>query len=186
LSFRRRLTVSIATLRPPAAVYREEQAFAWPIYGLLAVMACSGIALAGLRRPAPPAHVPGPGFGSLGLAASLGIPLVLVVGVLRMTTVVTPGELHVWFGWLPTYRKVVLLGTVQRVEVVRYRPFADFGGWGIRIGRDGERALNARGDRGVRLFLADGTRLLIGSQRPEELARVIAQALPPGPTDARI
>jgi hypothetical protein len=62
---------------------------------------------------------------------------------------------------------------------VQYRPIADHGGWGIRSGRDGERALTARGNRGVRLVLADGTRLLIGSQRPEELAETIERACRP-------
>jgi hypothetical protein len=69
---------------------------------------------------------------------------------------------------------------VQKIEVVTYRPFRDFGGWGIRAGRNGERALCARGDRGVRLELLDGTRLLIGSQTPEALATAIERAVRPG------
>ena len=88
-----------------------------------------------------------------------------------MTTEVTPTDVRVWFGWVPTYRRFVAVGAVQRIEVVSYRPLLDYGGWGIRTGRDGERVLNARGNRGVRLDLADGTRLLIGSQRPR-LARI--------------
>ena len=71
-------------------------------------------------------------------------------------------------------------GTISRIEVVTYRPIADFGCWGISFGRDGERALIARGNRGVRLVLNDGTKLLIGSQRPEALARALEQALRPG------
>ena len=42
------------------------------------------------------------------------------------------------------------------------------------------RAFIARGTRGVRLELIDGTRLLIGSQRPEALAAVLDGALRPG------
>ena len=61
-----------------------------------------------------------------------------------------------------------------------YRPLADYGGWGVRTGRDGERVLNARGNRGVRLDLSDGTRLLVGSQRPEALAVAIERAIRPG------
>jgi hypothetical protein len=103
-----------------------------------------------------------------------------VIGVLRMTTEVTPTDLRVWFGWVPTYRRFVAIGTIQRIEVVSYRPLIDYGGWGIRSGRDGERVLNARGNRGVRLELTDGSRLLIGSQRPEVLALAIERALRPG------
>ena len=106
----------------------------------------------------------------LALAVGLIVPSVLVMGVLRMTTEVTPAELRVWFGWIPTYRKAVPIGAITAMEVVRYRPIRECGGWGIRNGPDGERVLNARGDRGVRLQLQDGTRLLIGSQRPDDLA----------------
>ena len=61
-----------------------------------------------------------------------------------------------------------------------FRPIADYGFWGVRSGRDGTRALIARGNRGVRLELADGSFLLIGSQRPEALARAIEHAMQPG------
>jgi hypothetical protein len=117
---------------------------------------------------------------ALGLTVCVGMPAVLVVGFLRMTTEVTPTDVRIWFGWVPTYRRMVLLGSIVRLEVVSYRPLADYWGWGIRSGRDGERVLNARGNRGVRLELADGTRLLIGSQRPEELALVLERTMRSG------
>jgi hypothetical protein len=99
--------------------------------------------------------------------------------MLQMTTEVTATELRVWFGWIPIYRRAIAITNIPRSGVVRYRPILDYGGWGIRIGRDGERVLNARGDRGVRLELADGTKLLIGSQRPEELAETLERARRP-------
>jgi hypothetical protein len=37
-------------------------------------------------------------------------------------------------------------------------------------------AYNVRGDRGVQLVLRDGRRVLIGSQRADELAKAIAEA----------
>ena len=97
----------------------------------------------------------------------------VIIFLLHMTTEVTPTDLRVWFGWAPTSRRIVPIGTVRGIEVVTYRPIADYGFWGIRSGRDGERALIARGNRGVRLELTDGTRLLIGSQRPEALATAL-------------
>jgi hypothetical protein len=169
--------VSVAALRPSVVVFREEQNFAWWVYAALAAMV--GLVALALfwkgRDAAPPVEgwsleVP------LFLAVGLALPSVLVVGVLRMTTEVTPADCRVWFGWIPTYRHAVPLPMVQRVEVVLYRPIADCGGWGVRWGRGGERVFNARGNRGVRLYLTDGNRVLIGSQQPEELARAIEQA----------
>ena len=167
-----------ATIRPSAAVYREEQGFDWWIYALLVAMfglAIAGVVLRGHPQGQPPAQawnleIP------IAVAIGVALPSVLTVGVLRMTTEVTPGDCHVWFGWIPTVRRVVPLESIERVEVVRIRPFLDYGGPGSRVGRDGQRALIARGTRGVRLHLADGTRLVIGSQRPEELADALDRA----------
>ena len=172
--------MSVATaIQPPTTVYREDQNFAAWVYVLLALMATTS-ALAFLA--VGPNSAPNGGRASglvVFLLVGLVLPSVLVVGVLRMTTEVTPVSCRVWFGWIPTYRHSVPLSSITSVEVVTYRPLADCGGWGIRRGRDGERVLNARGDRGVRLTLSDGSRLLIGSQRPEELARALEQALRP-------
>jgi hypothetical protein len=113
----------------------------------------------------------------LGLVIGLVLLLFVMIFLLHMTTEVTPTHVRVWFGWAPTYRRIVPIGTIRSIDVVTYRPIADYGFWGIRTGRDGERALIARGNRGVRLELGDGTRLLIGSQRPEVLASAMDRML---------
>jgi hypothetical protein len=172
---------SVAALQPPAAVYREEQNFAWWLYAMLAVMSLIGLACLGFERPAPAGEGPAGWRVELPLALAVGmvLPTVLILGVLRMTTEVSPGLCRVWFGWIPTYRRVVALDAVTRLEVVQYRAISEYGFWGVRFGRDGERVLTARGDRAVRLHFADGSRLLIGSQRPEALAAALERARRP-------
>ena len=173
--------MAVASFQPAAVVFREEQNFDWRAYALL--IAAETIFWAPLfwkvyRHPQPAALV---NHHSLELACAIaicvGIPVTLLIGLLRMTTEVTPTDLRVWFGWIPTYRRMVSVATIVRLEVVSYRPLTDYWGWGIRSGRDGERVLNARGNRGVRIDLADGTRLLIGSQLPEELAVALEHAM---------
>jgi hypothetical protein len=170
---------------PPAVVYREEQNFDWWVYAL--IVALDAVLLVVLAWYSPQGDdAVGLAFPRkselvvLALAALLLVQAMLIVGVLRMTTEVTATHVRVWFGWIPTYRRVFAVAAVQRLEVVSYRPIADYGGWGIRRGRDGERVLNARGNRGVRLDLSDGSRLLIGSQRPEALAVALERAMRPG------
>lgn len=174
--------MSAATLSRPADIFREEQNFAWWIYAFLAVWAGTSYLLPTLTRGAlqlPPRpsgwNLEVPLISLIGL----GLPSLLVVGVLRMTTEVAVDRVRVWFGWLPTYRQEVALSQVRCVEVVRYRPIIDFGFWGVRRGPNGERVLSARGDRGVRLTMVDGTKLLIGSQRPEELAEALDKIIRP-------
>jgi hypothetical protein len=175
------VSLSVAAIQPPAAIYREEQRFGWWIYALVAlIMGLVWWILLGNGPADVPAARRHAGDFSVGIVFGMALPILFVIGVLRMTTVVTPTEVRVWFGWIPSYRRAIPIGTITRVEVVHYRPLADYGGWGIRHGRDGEKVLSARGDRGVRLRLVDGSRLMIGSQRPEELALALEGALRTG------
>ncbi len=163
---------TVATLQPATALFREEQFFDWRVYALIAsVEILTAVGL--LHRNAWSHDL------LTGLVIGTGLLLTLAVFLLRMTTEVTPTDVRVWFGWVPIYRRVMPLDGTRRVEPVTFRPIADYGFWGIGSGRNGERALIARGNRGVRLELADGSLLVIGSQRPEELAQAITTALRP-------
>lgn len=64
------------------------------------------------------------------------------------------------------------LENLDKVEPITYSPLGDYGGWGIRFGKNG-RAYNPTGNRGVKLTYANGSHILIGSQRPHELAQAI-------------
>ena len=174
---------SVYVLPVPSAIYREEQRFGWWVYTLLTLIVVLAWTLLIVRKDqAPGAQVPldtGRWEFSIGVTFGLALPAILVVGVLKMTTEVRPTDLRVWFGWIPTYRRAVPLGEIQTVEVVRYRPLRDCRGWGIRCAFDGTRVLSARGDRGVRLTFLDGSRLMIGSQDPENLASAIEGTIHP-------
>jgi hypothetical protein len=163
---------SVATLQPATAVFREEQYFDWRVYALIAsVEVLTGLGL--LHRNAWSLEI------LVGLVVGIGLGMILVLFLLHMTTEVTPTMVRVWFGWVPVYRRILPITEVRRTEIVTFHPLADYA-WGIRSGRDGERALIARGNRGVQLELAGGVFLVIGSQRPEELASALENALRPG------
>ena len=172
----------LAAVRPPGAIYREEQWFGWWVYaGLGLISAAAWILLFDrtVGRPDPWFQFHGRAFKLAVLGGLIGPPA-LVVGALRMLTLVTPIELRISFGFVPTYRRVVAVDAIASIEVVQYHPIRTYAGWGVRFGRDGERIYNARGDRGVRITLRDGTRLLVGSQRPEQFALAIEAARRPG------
>ncbi len=176
--------MALVAFQPAVVVYREEQNFDWRVYALIAateIMVWLGLVW-WHQNPVQGGEVQrlSTGETAVGLLIGLVLPVLVIVGFLRMTTEVGPTDVRVWFGWIPTYRRVVSLGTIQRLEVVSYRPLLDYGGWGIRVGRDGVRVLSARGNRGVRLDFADGSKLLIGSQHPEHLARALERAMRPG------
>lgn len=169
------MSLSAVVVQPPSAIFREEQRFGWWAYAILAVIVSLTWAALNGRGPAAAGFVSR--HAPLSVAMGFGLPMMLVVFVLRMTTLVTPTDVRVWFGFVPSYRRAISLAGISKVEVVQYRPIVHSMGWGVRIARDGERILNARGDRGVRLHLVDGSKVLLGSQRPEELALALDGAL---------
>ena len=92
----------------------------------------------------------------------------------RLVTDIRSGELSVGLEGLWRKRRVPLAGIRSAIEV-EYDPAAEYGGYGIRSGANGL-AYIASGNRGVQVELNDGRKLLIGSQRPGELARSIIEA----------
>ena len=133
--------------------FSETQTFAPFVYGIMGLSAVTAV--------------------SVGLAWPL-LPLGLTLNLLRLRTTLTDRDLVVTFGALfPLYRRRIARADVVSFEAVTYSPIADYGGWGIK-GMPGNSALNARGNRGVRLTLRDGKRLLIGSQKPDELAAALS------------
>ena len=121
-------------------------------------------------------------YGIIGLSvvAALGVglawpllPVGLTLNLLCLRTTLSDRELVVTFGALfPLYRRRVALPDIAAALPVTYSPIAEYGGWGIR-GIPSNSALNARGNRGVRLSLRSGKRLLVGSQNAEALAAAL-------------
>ncbi len=99
--------------------------------------------------------------------------VLLTFNVFRVRTRVDARFLTVTFGTVvPLYRKRVRLADITSAQAVVYDPLGEYGGWGIR-GYSGDQCLSARGNEGVRLTLASGDKLLIGSQKAEELVRAL-------------
>lgn len=90
----------------------------------------------------------------------------------NLETKVTQDGLYIkFFPFQLSYVKIPL-ENVSSVQAVTYSPLRDYGGWGIRIARNGK-AYNPTGNRGVRIEYSDGKHIMIGSQKPEELANAI-------------
>jgi hypothetical protein len=105
---------------------------------------------------------------------AFAVSVVVAVWFLRiqLVTEVRDAGLFISFVWLWPERTIPW-DQMRSVEVRTYRPILDFGGWGVRSAARGI-VYHARGNRGVRLVLASGERVLIGSQRAGDLAQAIA------------
>lgn len=64
---------------------------------------------------------------------------------------------------------------VDSAWVRKYHPLSGYGGWGIRYTFSGAVAYNVRGNIGLQLILKNKTKILIGTQRGDELQSVLKQ-----------
>ena len=103
----------------------------------------------------------------------LGGGSMLLLYKMKLVTKLDSNCLHILF--FPLRRRDIPLSDIAHWEARTYNPIRDYGGWGIRVGRGGW-AYNVSGNRGVQLQLTNGKKLLIGSQRSEELCAAIATA----------
>ncbi|HEX2162330.1 MAG TPA: hypothetical protein VHM02_00120 [Thermoanaerobaculia bacterium] len=150
---------------PP--LFHERQRFTQPwLWAVLAAISLVVVAVGAVLL-----LVRGATSGGLAVIAyGLLAPAVLALFVLD--TEVRPDGLHLRFVPLVRHRH---LRPEEIVEATArsYRPIVEYGGWGVRWGKGGK-CYTVSGDRGVQLALAGGERLLVGSQRAEELAAAIA------------
>ncbi len=107
------------------------------------------------------------------LLFGIGLPLFFVY--LRLVTEVRADG--VWLRYVPLTKRMIPFAEIERCEAVDYKPLRQYGGWGVR-GLGSNRAYNVSGSHGVRLHLRNGDVVVIGSQRPQELALAIDTRLP--------
>lgn len=104
----------------------------------------------------------------------LAIDLIVCLAFLRLTITVTGS--HVQARMAVVVRRDIALADIALVEVADYHPIRQFGGWGWRFGRHGSRQYAMAGRTAVRLTLADGRHIYLGSGDPERLAGAIRSA----------
>ena len=93
-----------------------------------------------------------------------------------LSTEVRNDGVYVRFNTLHINWVVFEFNDIQKAEALTYRPIMEYGGWGIRFGKNGK-AYNVSGNKGVLLTLSKGKTILIGSQNQEELSLAITQRL---------
>jgi len=70
--------------------------------------------------------------------------------------------------------KEVSINSIYSMNVEKYKPIREYGGWGYRFSMKGRGlCLNVSKNIGLRIIMKDGYELLIGTQKEEELRQVI-------------
>lgn len=151
--------------------YHEEQRFSAGIFGILiAVVVFVGVVTVLAVPSTPSDEAPllliGPGVVAL---------IALLFTLSHLDVDVTDDAVTVAFRYLWPARRIAMEDIVG-LEVKRYRPLVDYGGWGVRLGPAGW-AFSTGGTVGVKLRLRRGFPVLIGTEHAQALEAAIRAAM---------
>lgn len=109
-------------------------------------------------------------------AGCLGLIVIVLFLFVRMDTVLKKDGIYVrFFPFHQNYRKY-LWKEIAKVSVREYNPIRDFGGWGMREELFGKgKAYNVAGNKGIQLVFKDGSTLLIGTNKVNEVKELLAK-----------
>jgi hypothetical protein len=158
----------------PHPVYHEEQRFrqAWvwlPVLGAAALAWWAFVQQILLDRPFGDDPSPDWGVWLLLLAIGVGLPLLFI----RAALVLDVTAENILIRYRPFTRRTISLADIDGLEVREYNAIKEYGGWGLKGWSRDKVAYNVRGNRGVDLRLRDGRSVMLGSQRPHDLADAI-------------
>jgi len=109
--------------------------------------------------------------GVVGIGVPIGIAALFLF--LKLVTEVSPDGLYVRYLPFHIHFKRIDPEDLSEYYARQYKPVREYGGWGIRYSFRNGKAYNVSGNKGVQLVFKNGKRLLIGSQRAEELETAI-------------
>lgn len=107
------------------------------------------------------------------IAILFGIAIIYLFFASNMETIITKSGLHIRIYPFMKY-KTFKFEDIKRFKIREYKPFLEYGGWGIRIGTAG-RAFNVSDNIGLQLYFKDGSKILIGTHNPDEFNRVFSK-----------
>lgn len=100
--------------------------------------------------------------------------LTLLMANLRLETMIKNDGIYVRFFPFHLKFKHYNWEKLTKSYVRQYSPVKEFGGWGLRFGLFGKgTAFNVSGNQGLQLEFSNKKKLLIGTNKPDELSAVL-------------
>jgi hypothetical protein len=108
------------------------------------------------------------------IATSITIILTIFFVNFRLDTIIRQDGIYVRFFPFHLKFKQYTWDTLTKSFVRQYSPITEYGGWGLRLGLFGKGiAFNVSGNKGLQLEFNDNKKLLIGTNKPEELTEIL-------------
>ncbi|WP_343626389.1 hypothetical protein [Flavobacterium lindanitolerans] len=108
------------------------------------------------------------------ITTALTVFLTFLFVSFRLETIIRKDGIYVRFFPFHLKFRHYAWETLTKSYVRQYAPIAEYGGWGLRYGFMGKgKALNVSGNKGLQLEFTDNKKLLIGTNKPDELTEIL-------------
>ena len=104
------------------------------------------------------------------------IPVIMLIGfnLVKLETTIRSDGIYYRFKPFRSTPRQRKWSDIHKVYVRKYNPIQEYGGWGYKTGfGKASKAYNVKGNMGLQIELNTGKKILIGTQKPEELERAI-------------
>jgi len=145
---------------------------------LLLIVAYTGLGMIAIRHLF---YYSAESEGLLTLSSVLFVALILALVAVfiyhsRLITEIGDRGIFYCFSPLQLQRRFIAWEDLEEVYIREYDAISEYGGWGLKFGSGGK-AYTVKGKYGIQLQTVDGRKILIGTQRPIELERLILNLL---------
>lgn len=95
---------------------------------------------------------------------------ILFLSIIKLKTTITSKTIQIAF--FPLIIKNIDINSIKSMNVINY---GFVGGWGIRLFTKYGTVYNVKGKMGLHIQLKNGKQLIIGTQKPTELSKILSQ-----------
>ncbi|MGP4079579.1 DUF6141 family protein [Pseudalkalibacillus sp. R45] len=102
-----------------------------------------------------------------------GIAFPIFFLTITLTTEINESGIFVRFRPFHLKKRKFMFSEMKSINVETYNPLREFFGFGLRFSLNGTTAYNVKGSKGIRIEMMDGRKYLIGTQKAEEVEKLI-------------
>jgi len=95
----------------------------------------------------------------------------------QMKLELTINENMLRFKLYPFISRIITKDKIRQMQVINYDPISEYGGWGIRYGKNGW-AYTAKGFYAIKLITSLNKKILIGTSNPEAVSKFLNEYYP--------
>ena len=153
--------------------FKEEQSFknTWMFFLVI------GVSVLALTGTVIPLFSNGDSEAVIALAvtAVVCLGLVILLTFSKLTMIIDDRSIYYHFPPFVNAEKKLSYHDIDEIFVRKYQPIWEYGGWGYRRRPGKGKALNVAGNKGLQIITKEGSKILIGTQKPQELEKIIAR-----------